>query len=172
MLNNLQGVNQIIVAVNKLENTFPAWNQERYCLVESRVRNMLIELKFRSKAIRVIPVSGLLGENIMNVSQSCLLKTWYNGITLLEGLDSFNIPIRSYDKPFRGLISRISASKAHSHDVCIKVLQGHILCNRTINISFNGFSWVVKQILSSDDQLLDSLKAGEQGILRISKKYV
>ena len=61
------GVKQIIVAVNKMDNSTPPWSQDRFNLIESQIRFLLEELQFSKKSIRFIPLSGLSGENLVTL---------------------------------------------------------------------------------------------------------
>jgi translation elongation factor EF-1alpha len=163
-------VNQVIVAVNKLERTEPPWSEERFLKIKAEVISMLKALNFKSDLIRVIPTSGLHGENIYEVSNACPLKQWYVGPTLVEAIDTFKVPPRSAQKPLRAVV--LSATPAESkangyYELRVKVLQGSIRTAKSINLSMNPWAWNVLRIISdrcTDDELL---VAGEQGIIRV-----
>ncbi|CAM9622839.1 unnamed protein product [Chrysoparadoxa australica] len=102
------GVNQVLVAINKLDATEPAWSQERY---EDIQRELLPFLRqhagFKPKKIRFVPVSGISGENVADLSKGCPLKQWYSGPTLLEAMDAFTQAPSGSMKPFRMLITDV-----------------------------------------------------------------
>ena len=83
------GVSQVIVAINKLD--IDEWDQGRYQEIQHKVKEYLLQQQFKSNRIRFVPVSGLTGENVKQVSQAASQKlhSWYKGPTLLEAINSF-----------------------------------------------------------------------------------
>jgi len=56
--------------------------------------------------VRCVPISGLLGTNLVKNEQAELLE-WYHGPTLLELIDSFQLPTRDVEQPLRLCVSDI-----------------------------------------------------------------
>ena len=82
------GVNQLIVAVNKLDVV--DWSQERFDEIKGMLEPFLVENGFNAKRIQFVPTSGLTGINVKEKPSSDVkLSTWYKGPTLLEAIDSF-----------------------------------------------------------------------------------
>jgi bifunctional enzyme CysN/CysC len=77
----LLGVRSIIVAVNKMDAI--NWSEEAFRSVETAFESLSQELGFTSKL--VIPVSALLGDNVVDPSTH---TPWYNGPTVLDALDA------------------------------------------------------------------------------------
>jgi bifunctional enzyme CysN/CysC len=77
----LLGVRSIVVAVNKMDNA--AWSKEAYDRVVNQIDTLSGELGFSSKV--VIPVSALLGDNVVTTSAN---TPWYEGPTVLEALEA------------------------------------------------------------------------------------
>ncbi len=49
-----------------------------------------------------VPCSGLTGENLVaGGSGPPALAAWYSGPTLIQAIDTFKIPERPVEKPFR-----------------------------------------------------------------------
>lgn len=92
------GVNNIIVAVNKLD--LNNWEKERFDEVKTTVLKMIKQIGFKEDNVQFIPCSGFLGENLSSRSEHLLLE-WYNGMTLLEAIDSLPPPKQFVDLPFR-----------------------------------------------------------------------
>lgn len=42
-------------------------------------------MDFPDAMVRFIPVSGITGQNLIALDESCPLKIWYQDMTLLEG---------------------------------------------------------------------------------------
>lgn len=93
------GVNQVVVAVNKMDDETVKWSQERYEEVKGEVSGLLRMVGFRNvEKIPFIPTSAWGGDNISKKSER---MTWYKGPTLYEALDVFEIPPKPIDKPLR-----------------------------------------------------------------------
>ncbi|MHA1291705.1 MAG: translation elongation factor EF-1 subunit alpha [Promethearchaeota archaeon] len=90
------GVKQLVVAINKAD----IWNydQDRFNECKDAVADLLKSIGFPVKKIPFIPTSGMTGENLAEKSDN--LK-WYDGPTLLDAIDKFEIPPKPVDKPLR-----------------------------------------------------------------------
>jgi elongation factor 1 alpha-like protein len=82
------GVNQLVVAVNKLDMV--GWSQERFESIQSILTTYLTKTAgFRKDQISFVPVSGLSGANLR---ENLLAKTdlkWYSGPTLVDRLGAY-----------------------------------------------------------------------------------
>lgn len=58
----------------------------------------------------MIFVSLILSNTIH--SETCPVRQWYNGCTLLEALDSFKDPTRRVDAPLRAVITSVISEDA------------------------------------------------------------
>jgi elongation factor 1-alpha len=92
------GVNQIVVAVNKMDDASVNWEQNRYEEVKDGVSRLLKQVGYSIEKIHFVPTSGWTGDNLVNKSDK---MPWYNGPTLLEALDDFELPPKPTDKPLR-----------------------------------------------------------------------
>jgi len=92
------GVNQIVVAINKMDATTPPYDQKRYEDVKNEVSKLLKIVGYKVDKIRFIPVSGWKGDNLGELSPN---MPWYKGPTLIEALDEFEEPPKPTDKPLR-----------------------------------------------------------------------
>lgn len=90
------GVQQLIVAINKLDATQPPYSEKRFTEVKGEVEKFLASIGYRN--IPMVPISGYKGDNITKKSEN--LK-WYSGPTLLELLDSLKVPEKPVNKPLR-----------------------------------------------------------------------
>jgi len=93
------GVKQMIVLVNKMDDTTVNYDQQRYKEVKAEVASYLKKVGYKPMKIPFIPISGWTGENMTQKSQN---MPWYIGPSVLEALDS-NItpPRRPTEKPLR-----------------------------------------------------------------------
>lgn len=100
------GVNQLIVAINKLE--IFDWSKDRYDEIVEDLKKFLIgELNFDEKKIIFLPVSGLTGDNLLKPISS-KGGDWYKGPTLIDIIDELEPPQRAIDAPVRFIISDIT----------------------------------------------------------------
>ncbi len=77
----LLGVRSIVVAVNKMDAV--AWSEISFQSVVDQIETVSRELGFTSKV--VIPVSALLGDNVV---ESSVHTPWYDGPTVLDALEA------------------------------------------------------------------------------------
>lgn len=92
------GVRQLIVAVNKMDDVSVNWNKERYEEIRNEVSRMLKMVGYKAEKIPFVPTSGWTGDNLVKRSEK---MSWYTGPTLIEALDTFEIPPKPLDKPLR-----------------------------------------------------------------------
>jgi len=92
------GVKQMIVAMNKMDNTEPKYSEARYKEIKAEVTNFLKKVGYKPANIPFVPISGWHGDNMLEKSAN---MKWYKGPTLLEALDGIKPPKRPVDKPLR-----------------------------------------------------------------------
>lgn len=95
------GVSQLLVVVNKLDRTVPAWSQARYDHIKNTVLPFILRSGFNAKRVRFVPVSGLNGDNVNNSESKSQLFNWYKGPSLIDAIDNFKPAQRNVDKPLR-----------------------------------------------------------------------
>lgn len=104
------GVKQMIVGVNKIDNTTEPYSEARFNEISKEVSSYLKKVGYNPKTVPVVPISGWHGDNMIEPSSN---MPWYKGWsierkegnakgkTLLEALDSIIPPKRPTDKPLR-----------------------------------------------------------------------
>ncbi len=92
------GVNQLIVAVNKMDDDTVKWSEERFNECKKELEALLKVVGYDVAKIKVIPVSGWTGDNLVKASGN---MSWYKGTTLLDALDTFEEPPKPVEKPLR-----------------------------------------------------------------------
>ncbi|OUJ18928.1 Translation elongation factor EF-1 alpha GTPase [Methanonatronarchaeum thermophilum] len=90
------GINELIVAVNKMDNV--DWNEDDYNKIEAEVDKLLKMVGFKPGEVQYVPISALEGGNIAEESEN---TPWYDGPTLLEELDDLSRPESPVDLPLR-----------------------------------------------------------------------
>ncbi|MGQ9459617.1 MAG: translation elongation factor EF-1 subunit alpha [Candidatus Bathyarchaeaceae archaeon] len=92
------GVNQLTVAINKMDDVSVNWSQERYSEIKNEISRMLKMVGYNVDKIPFVPTSGWTGDNLTKRSEK---MPWYKGPTLFEALDTFEVPPKPVDKPLR-----------------------------------------------------------------------
>ena len=95
-LSRTLGVNQLAVAVNKMDAV--NYDEARFNKVKEEVSKVLKSAGYKLEDIHFIAISSLNGENIVKRSDK---MPWYKGPTLLELLDLFKEPEKPTGLPLR-----------------------------------------------------------------------
>lgn len=90
------GVNQLIVAVNKMDAV--NYSEEKYNAVVSELKKLLGSIGYKTEQIPFVPVSAYKGDNLKTKSEN---MKWYKGETFLATLDTLKPPEKLIDKPLR-----------------------------------------------------------------------
>lgn len=98
ILAKTMGINQIIVAVNKMDLTDPPYDEKRYKEIVDQVGKFMKSFGYDMNKVKFVPVVAVTGENITSRSEN---MKWYTGATLEEYLDQLEIPPKPVDKPLR-----------------------------------------------------------------------
>jgi elongation factor 1-alpha len=86
------GINQMLVVINKMDITTPPYSQTRYEQVVKDVDNLMKTAECTEYAF--VPASAFVGDNVVIPSENL---AWYEGDTVFEMLDMFEIPKRQTD---------------------------------------------------------------------------
>jgi elongation factor 1-alpha len=92
------GVNQLVVAINKMDDQTVKYSEKMYNDAKMDVENLLKASGYNTTKIRFIPISGWTGENLVKPSTN---MPWYKGPTILQALDEFTEPPKPIEKPLR-----------------------------------------------------------------------
>jgi len=92
------GVNQLVVAVNKMDDASVNWSKERYEEIKNEVSRMLKTVGYKVEKIPFVPTSGWTGDNLYKPSEK---MPWYKGQTLFQSFDIFETRPKPIEKPLR-----------------------------------------------------------------------
>jgi len=104
------GVKQLIIGVNKMDSTAPAYSGARFGEIEKEVSGYIKKIGYNPKTVAFVPISGWHGDNMLEASTN---MTWFKGwsverkegnakgTTLIEALDAILPPTRPFDKALR-----------------------------------------------------------------------
>lgn len=91
------GVKQMIVAINKMDDTKPAYDKNRYEQVKSDVEKLAKNVGYKDDQVQYLPVSAWLGDNIKEKGKI----EWWSGDTILKAIDNFVTPEKPTQLPLR-----------------------------------------------------------------------
>ncbi|MBI1971697.1 MAG: translation elongation factor EF-1 subunit alpha [Candidatus Aenigmarchaeota archaeon] len=90
------GIKQMTVAINKMDAV--GYDEAKFNAIKAEITKLLQGIGYKIDAVPMIPVSGYMGDNVVKKSDK---MPWYKGPTLLESLDSIQLPPKPIDKPLR-----------------------------------------------------------------------
>ena len=94
ILLSMMRMDNLVVVINKMD--LVNYDQSRYVQMKQEYNQFLTEHGIGSSLF--LPVSGLVGENIVKKTER---MPWYQGKSLLETLEDFTVPSSFAHKPFR-----------------------------------------------------------------------
>lgn len=98
ILAKTMGLDQIIVAVNKMDLTEPPYDEKRFKEIVDQVSKFMRSYGFNMNKVKFVPVVAPTGDNVTHKSEN---MKWYTGPTLEEYLDQLELPPKPVDKPLR-----------------------------------------------------------------------
>lgn len=90
LLAKSMGTQKLIVLVNKMDDPSNLWSENKYNQMKSNIMEYIQKTKLGFKDIAFIPISGLLGDNLIKKSDN---TKWYTGDTFINTLDSVCLDI-------------------------------------------------------------------------------
>ncbi|KAF9096261.1 translation termination factor GTPase eRF3 [Mortierella sp. AM989] len=101
------GINKLIVAVNKMDDSTVGWSKERYDKIVTELSSFLKDNRYDvENDVIFVPISENTHVNI-KVRVDPGTCDWYTGVSLLDCLDSIHLRGRKLNAPFRFPIRRI-----------------------------------------------------------------
>jgi elongation factor 1-alpha len=92
------GVEQMIIAINKMDATTPPWDEKRYNEVVEQISGLLKTVGYKTDEMLFIPVSAFTGDNAVKASDN---MPWWKGLTMLGALDTITEPKKPTELPLR-----------------------------------------------------------------------
>lgn len=92
------GVEQLVIAINKMDATQPEFSEDRFNEVKEEVGQLLKSVGYQESQYDLIPTSALKGHNITKGGDQI---DWWDGKRFLEAINDFTEPEKPVDKPLR-----------------------------------------------------------------------
>ncbi len=136
----LFGIRRVVLAVNKMD--LVGYSQDVFDTIASDYRSLAKQLGL--EAVQAIPVSGLVGDNVITPSAA---MTWYSGPSLLEHLETvdlpapavaaFRMPVQWVCRPsqdFRGFAGQVAAGEVRVGDELVSASSGRRSCVTSLRL--------------------------------------
>jgi len=101
------GVKQMIIALNKMDDTKPGYSEEKYKEVHEQVSKLAKSVGYKDEQLQILPVSAFTGANIKENND----MPWWKGDTILQAIDNFNPPDKPTNLPLRWPIQDVYTIK-------------------------------------------------------------
>jgi len=102
------GVKQMIVAINKMDDTKPAYDKSRFEAVKTDVQKLAKSVGYKDDQVQFIPVSAFVGDNSAKDKGK---MDWWDGPTILQGIDNFTLEDKPTNLPLRWPIQDVYTIK-------------------------------------------------------------
>jgi sulfate adenylyltransferase subunit 1 len=145
-ITSLLGIKNIIVAINKMD--LVDFSQARFNEIQEEYNKIVIPHLSHHNDISFtyIPISALDGDNIVSISDK---SSWYNGLPLMELLDSIEIH-KKENNSFRLPVQYVSRPHLNFRGFCGTIASGSIKVGDRITVLPSKKSSIVKSIVSND----------------------
>ncbi|ODV95036.1 hypothetical protein PACTADRAFT_50860 [Pachysolen tannophilus NRRL Y-2460] len=167
LLAKTQGVNKLIVVVNKMDDATVQWSKERYDECTNKLAVFLKGVGYQKNEVIFMPVSGYTGAGLKDrvSKEEC---PWYDGPSLLEYLDNMKTVNRLINAPFMLPVS--GKMKDLGTVVEGKIESGHVRSNQKLIMMPNRTNVEVVTMYNETEAETDVAYCGEQ--VRIKLKGI
>lgn len=166
------GLERMIVAVNKMDGTTPEWNQGTFEEVSGEVKKLLHDTGFQDGNVKVVPCSGLSGDNVATpVPGSKAAWVAESSETLTSALESMagtvHTAAESVKGPLRMQITDIFRGGVQNpYSVSGRVASGNVQAGDSVQVQPRGEQAVVKSVEVSNEPR-DFAVAGQLATLHL-----
>ncbi|CAN0455178.1 unnamed protein product, partial [Discosporangium mesarthrocarpum] len=154
------GVKQMIVCVNKMDDSSVMYGEGRYKEIKEEVTVYLKKVGYKPAKIPFVPISGWAGDNMIDASTN---MPWYKGPYLLQALDNVNPPKRPSDKPLRLPLQDVYKIGGIGTVPVGRVETGCLKPAMTVTFAPVGLSTEVKSVEMHHEALTEALPGDNVG---------
>lgn len=149
------GVNQLIVAINKMDAV--DYKEEAYNDALEKGKKLCKSVGYKVDEVPFIPVSGWKGDNLVKKSEN---MPWYKGSTLLDAFDNFKVPEKPVGKPLRCPIQDVYSITGVGTVPVGRIETGQMKVNQKIMVMPSGAAGEIKSI-ETHHQQMETAEAGD-----------
>ncbi len=160
-LAHLVGIEHVVLAVNKMD--LVGYDQDTFDRIVADYKAFAAQLGIDT--FTAIPISGLAGDNITQVSAN---TPWYKGASLLEHLENVELVVtRDQDQPFRMAVQWVNRPNLDFRGFSGQIATGRVKPGDAIRVLPSGKTSTVKRIVTMDGDLSEAL-AGQSVTLTLA----
>ncbi|KAI8058456.1 P-loop containing nucleoside triphosphate hydrolase protein [Syncephalis plumigaleata] len=164
VLAKTNGVNKIVVVINKMDDPTVQWSKERYDECVSKLTPFLKGTGYNPKTdITFMPISGFSGANLKDPLSKDVCS-WYEGPSLLQYLDNMQMLERKMNAPLMMPIT--DKSKEMGTTIAGKIESGHVKKGKRAVIMPGKKSVEITSIHIEEDEV-EAAVSGDNVRLRI-----
>ncbi|KAK9946779.1 hypothetical protein M0R45_012225 [Rubus argutus] len=151
------GVDQIIVAVNKMDVV--EYSKDRFDEIKQTLGTFLQSRGFKNSYW--VPLSVMENQNLVSAPSEARLLSWYHGPSLLDAIDSLQPPTRDFQKPLLMPICDVIRSTSLGQvSACGKLEAGALRSGSKVLVMPSGELGTVRS-LERDSQACSIARAGD-----------
>jgi sulfate adenylyltransferase large subunit len=143
---SLLGIQRLVVAVNKMD--LVEFDEEVFRGIEKEFSAFL--KKLGAPQAYFLPISALLGDNVVERSAN---TPWFRGVSLLEHLETVDVPALSNAAPFRMPVQRVVRPDASFRGYAGQIVSGTVKPGDAVYVLPAGRRTRVKTISTFDGDL-------------------
>ena len=147
------GARHLVLAVNKLDLT--QWDEAAFQDVAARFQEYAAHFDLASA--RAIPLSGLLGDNVLERSDR---MPWYDGPALIEYVEGLDADPGAADRPLRLPIRSVARPDPDNRHYEGTIASGSLRRGDTVQVAVSGVSSTVDKLLVAGKPQ-DETRAGD-----------
>ena len=146
----LLGIRHLVLCINKMD--LVNFSRETFEKIEADYRKFAAELGVTSE-IKVIPVSALLGDNMIERSAQ---MQWYQGPTLMGHLETVPVGDDAKTKPFRLPVQWVNRPDQNFRGFAGTIASGTVKTGDKVKILPSGKQSTVTRIVTQDGDLAEA----------------
>jgi bifunctional enzyme CysN/CysC len=150
---SLLGIRHVVLAVNKLD--LLDYSEEVFAQVEADYRRFADDIGLSN--VVCIPISALRGDNVAGPSTH---TPWYHGPTLIDYLETVDIPAASPDDPFRLPVQWVNRPNLDFRGFSGMIVGGTVRPSDRVRVLPSGRESTVERLVTADGDL-DEAGAGQ-----------
>ena len=143
LLVSLLGICHIVLAVNKMDMV--GYSQSTFETIANSYCHMLDTLQIKPDTLQCIPLSALMGDNVVKYSTN---MPWYNDSPLLSYLESVQHSSNTALAPFRFYVQYVIRPHQHFRGFAGKICSGSIHIGDSITALPSGVCSKIKGIIT------------------------
>jgi bifunctional enzyme CysN/CysC len=147
----LLGIRHLVLCINKMD--LVNFSRETFETIEADYRKFAAELGVTSD-IKVIPVSALMGDNMIERSAN---MQWYQGPTLMGHLETVPVGDDAKDKAFRMPVQWVNRPDQNFRGFAGTIAAGRVRAGDKVKVLPSGKQSTVTRIVTQDGDLSEAI---------------